>query len=501
MSNPLKLIITSKKNLSLKYGKDVKILEADLAKLILSDKKKGLNTKVVYLDDPASMKIISVSAISAVNPANCKKAIDAIYKKLTPEYIVLLGAGDVIPFQELDNPTDDDDGAVNSDLPYACETAYSKNTRTFTGPSRVVGRIPDIHGKGDITYLQTLIANIIKHKPLPASNYANYFSVSAQVWTKSTQLSLQNIFGEHKDLLISPPERSKSGYTAKHFKPLIHFYNCHGASNDTRFYGQKRTKYPESLHFSNLSKKIAPGTVIAAECCYGAELIDHNLQDDPNNMSIANAYLLNNAISFLGSSTIAYGPADSQGLADLLTQYFIKSVLNGASAGRALLEARQKFLAVVGPQLDPYELKTLAQFYLLGDPSLHPVAQEKELISFGDTTKNNRMKMALKGANLKNQMAPSKKIEGNPRSKEPGKLQKLLKELNFTQADKKAVYKVEDKKVSGMQKSLSGGKAIFRSFMKHTNTKGVKRNHLQIEVLVVKEDENQILGYRTYVSR
>jgi hypothetical protein len=357
MSNPLKLIITSKKNLELKYGEDIKLLEAALAKLVKADKARAINTQIVYLDDSKSLKGTNVQAIKAVTPTNCKKVVDALYKKLAPEYIVLLGAGDVIPFQELNNPAEDDDISVGSDLPYACETSYSKDVHAFTGPTRVVGRIPDITGKGDVSYLLTLIENVIKHKPLDASKYQKYFSVSAQVWEKSTRLSLQSMFGEHSGLLISPPNRTKTGYTSSHMKPLVHFYNCHGASNDVKFYGQKGSKYPESLHFSNLSKKIALGTVIAAECCFGAELIDHNLQDDPANMSIANTYLLNNAISFVGSSTIAYGPADSQGLADLVTQYFIKSVLNGASAGRALLEARQKFLSVVGPQLDPYELR------------------------------------------------------------------------------------------------------------------------------------------------
>jgi hypothetical protein len=109
--------------------------------------------------------------------------------------------------------------------------------------------------------------------------------------------------------------------------------------------------------------------------------------------------------------------------------------------------------------------------------------------------------MALKGTNLKNQVAPSKKIKGNPRPKEPAKLKKILSDLNFTGAEKKAVYEVKDKKVAGMQKSFSGGKALFRSFMKHTSTREADKNHVQIEVLVVKEDENQILGYRTYVSR
>jgi hypothetical protein len=46
--------------------------------------------------------------------------------------------------------------------------------------------------------------------------------------------------------------------------------------------------------------------------------------------------------------------------------------LAGASLGRAVLEARQQYAASM-TDLDPVDLKTLAQFNLLGDPSIHPV--------------------------------------------------------------------------------------------------------------------------------
>jgi hypothetical protein len=57
----------------------------------------------------------------------------------------------------------------------------------------------------------------------------------------------------------------------------------------------------------------------------------------------------------------------------LLCQYFLRRVLAGASLGRAALEARQEF-ATAGPDLDPVDIKTMAQFSLFGDPSIHPVA-------------------------------------------------------------------------------------------------------------------------------
>lgn len=47
--------------------------------------------------------------------------------------------------------------------------------------------------------------------------------------------------------------------------------------------------------------------------------------------------------------------------------------MNGASLGRAVLEARHQFAGQYS-HLAPTDLKTLAQFYLFGDPSIHAAA-------------------------------------------------------------------------------------------------------------------------------
>jgi hypothetical protein len=88
-------------------------------------------------------------------------------------------------------------------------------------------------------------------------------------------------------------------------------------------------------------------------------------------MSIANTYLAKGAAGVVASTTIAYGLPDENANADVICQLFIEQVLKGASLGRALLEAR---LGYVRQQsvADAYDEKTLAQFLLLGDPSLHP---------------------------------------------------------------------------------------------------------------------------------
>jgi hypothetical protein len=199
------------------------------------------------------------------------------------------------------------------------------------------------------------------------TDYSQYFGLSAQVWQQSTEMSLDAAFGSHANLDIAPPGAPPA--TDPHLVHLSHFINCHGASLSPDFYGESGGNYPISLTSQQVSANAAPGVVVAAECCYGAQLYDPVLVAgaDP----ICMAYLARGALGYLGSTTIAYGPSTSNGQADLLAQYFFENICLGASTGRALLEARLRF--VTGQRMsDPSNLKTLAQFLLLGDPSLTP---------------------------------------------------------------------------------------------------------------------------------
>ena len=500
-----KLIITSKENLALKYGKRFSVIRKSIAALIKADKKIGFQTSVVYLDDAASAKKAGIKSVKAVTAAAVKASIDLLYHKHIPAYILILGAQDVIPFVDITNPADDDDAVVPSDLPYACEKPYSKNINDFTGPTRVVGRLPDVPGSNDPDYIVKLISNIIKSKPIEAKSYADYFSITCDEWKLSTKLSLKNIFGNFSKMFISPPAGKK--YSAAALRPLTHFYNCHGALSDFAYYGQKGKSYPQAIHSLQLDKKISYGTIVAAECCYGAELVDNTMLGINGQISICNQYLINGALAFVGSSTIAYGPVDSQGLADLITQYFLRNVHEGASTGRAMLEARQKFIAESGPSLDPYELKTLAQFNLMGDPSVLPVkpviATRGNMVK-ENTIHNNRINLFNKGVNLKTVTARSVKQTNITPSKNAAASNSLLKQTHFTNADRKGLYNVESnaykaKAVSRGSKALVNTPAKFRTFIKETSKPADKITNIRI--LVVKETNEDILGWKIYVSR
>ena len=132
---PIKLIISAKEQLRFKYGSLLPKLEALLKKMKEADAKKGLDTRVVFLDVQSSLRRTGVKKIKVLSEEECKRAIDELYKFFVPAYIVILGWDDVIPFQLLDNPAIDQDVRIPSDLPYACDAPFSEKIDHFTGPT------------------------------------------------------------------------------------------------------------------------------------------------------------------------------------------------------------------------------------------------------------------------------------------------------------------------------------------------------------------------------
>ncbi|MEI3797601.1 hypothetical protein MRBLMN1_002043 [Chitinophaga ginsengisegetis] len=507
-----KLIITNKSALQQKYGDTHQQILDDINALQAFDNNRHLDAHIIFLDDAAQMQACQSTAVTqATDDAQNKKAIDELYRFFSPGYILLLGSQDIIPFQRLKNllPGDNDpDTFIPSDLPYACDTPYDTDPGKFISPTRVVGRLPDIPGVADASYLHTLITNIMAAVPSQQGDYLPYFSMSTFDWQNSTQNTLQNIFGSTANLLIFPgSDETLNGtnWTAAQLQAKTHFINCHGAIYNPGFYGQKSTEFPLALRSDILKDKITHGTIVAAECCYGGQLFDPK-KNSGKRISMANSYLLNHALAFVGSSNIAYGPPTGQGLADLLTQYFVINVLNGASTGRALLEARQRFLNEMGPTLDPYELKTAAQFYLLGDPSWQPVINDKDPSSPGDTQlfvntlQNRRDNLEARGKMLDDFIAVPHPSDGS-HATDPAlhnAMHKLLDEKNFAEKRDPKVF-INKKNNPAVKEDVSGSMPSVKFHVfSESATIG---DSPSTKVIVVKEKNNQILGYREYVSR
>jgi len=369
-----KVIITNMGALGEKYGKGMSRIERALLRLVAADGKRGLETKVVAVDSAGAMEAVGGRLVTDKDDQReVKAAVDAVCEAYRPDYLMLLGAPDIFPHQDLRNPVydprGDDDRVVPSDIPYACNAPYSKDPRRFVGPTRVVGRLPDLLGVANPAYLVSLLGTAARYRTRARADYQKYFSVSAEVWKGSTALSLTKLFGSGDAMATSPPKGP--AWTPAQLGRRVHFINCHGAPSDPNFYGQRGNRYPVAHWAKRLLRRVMNGTVIAVECCYGAELYDP--ADSDGQPGICSTYLRDGAYGYFGSSTIAYGPSEGNGQADLICQYFLNEVLEGASLGEAALRARHRF-AQAYTHLDPVDLKTLVQFHLLGDPSIHAVS-------------------------------------------------------------------------------------------------------------------------------
>jgi hypothetical protein len=362
-----KIIVSNRAALSKKYGaRALPLLEGAVADLIESDRTRGIEARLFFLDDKA---INGFGCRPVRGPADArgnKNAIDRLCKHYSPDYVMILGAPDVVPHVKVTNLTGDEDGRIiDSDLPYACEAAFHRDARRFLAPTRVVGRLPDINGGRDPEYLRGLLQNAIEVERRPLQDYASWFALSARSWTGSSAITAANLFSNLDGLTLCPPT-GPDKHTTLH-RTRIHFFNCHGGAGSHVFWGEQGKSQPVGFRSSSIPSRLLPGTVIAAECCYGAELYAPGRRQ----LSVSATYLKRKAAAYVGSTTIAYGPEEGQGAADLLTQFFIQFVLRGHSVGRAFLQARQKFLTLSAPRINAIELKTIAQFLLLGDPSIH----------------------------------------------------------------------------------------------------------------------------------
>lgn len=366
-----KLIVANRSAMQSKYGATgLTSIQDALQALAAADKARGLATLILYIDDGKHMAAYGGHAVvGAADERGAKAAVDAAFAALAPDFVMLLGGPDVIPHIKL-NPIaglNDGDASIPSDLPYASSAGWSRQAASYLAVTRVVGRLPAAEGDTHAEHLVGLIEAAANHQPRPAADYQQPFAISADVWRGSTQLSVATTFGPGTSVRVSPQDCHPQ--IDAELRQLAHFINCHGAEADPQFYGQQGTSYPVAVESRYVAPCISPGTVAAVECCFGAELYNHTMSgiDQPICMS----YLLGGACAFVGSTNIAYGPAASNAQADLLAQYFLQNVLAGSGTGTAFLQARQNF---VQSQImsSPANLKTLAQFILLGDPSLHP---------------------------------------------------------------------------------------------------------------------------------
>ena len=381
----IKLSVTVRGNLERKYNAaNLKLVDRAVSDWIAQDRQRGIKTIYVAVDDAEAMKELGVPAMKGTATApKIKRAIDALWERLTPDYLVIFGGDEIVPHFVVVNPSYDDSGdddkEIPTDNPYASSRRWSASKRSsYLIPDRVIGRIPDMIEDADPSWLVDYLATAAHWIPEPANTFDKTYAICAAPWKTAGEACVEYLGKEASILLVSPPEEDKFAAPRRQLGSRVHMIKCHGSPLDPRFFGQRGGWYPQALFSGTLKPRLKPGTVAAAMCCYGAQIFSPSdrAATVPGAWPLASTYLRCGAPGFVGSTMIAWVGDKTMVCADWIAAGYLKSVLGGASIGRAFLEAKQDYVRWIseqGSSPDRADEKTLIEFVLLGDPSIQPV--------------------------------------------------------------------------------------------------------------------------------
>lgn len=352
------LIVTHRRSLEAKYGAAAvqKHIAPALAAYAKAVEQRGFPVTVEWLD-----------GLKQATPAATQRAIRARAKGAY--YLTLIGAPDVIPHHELDNPVQGDiDDTIPTDLVYACDRAAGRGVKSFLHPVRAVGRIPDIRGERQPGALVEALRAAAQHRPGRLADQLPPLAVAAPSFAVSVGTILEQTFHRDYPVLTVP----SATISAAQLKRRVQLVKCHGDDAQPYFSGGDGAGGPIALDSGAVSKSVLRGTVVACGSCYGAELYDPlGSSTAQGSLPIANAYLAAGAAGYYGSTGIAWVGEKTLEGPDILLRNVLVALSRGASLGDALLTAQRGFLRTAG-SLDALELKSYAQLILLGDPTATP---------------------------------------------------------------------------------------------------------------------------------
>jgi hypothetical protein len=241
-----------------------------------------------------------------------------------------------------------------------------------------MGRIPDVVSDRDPAWLVDYLATATSWKSKPASFYKEAYAICCDQWRYPGKKSMQYIAKPVSALFISPPTKDMTPSARDRLSARLHMIECHGLKRVSTFYGQKGKRYVRAITSATLKPRLKPATVVATGCCYGAQIFSPARNAKKRGeWPLASTYLRKGALGFVGSTMITLHDPFNMMLADSIVAEYLHSVLKGSSIGRAFLDAKQIYLRRLIFQqhygLDDGDEKTLIEYVLLGDPSIHPV--------------------------------------------------------------------------------------------------------------------------------
>ncbi len=411
---PVYVIFSSREGLVGQYGpQTAAILDSELRKLAaLVRQRRGWDALIYYPDDAICTARFDLTPVNPRDPWKLKNALADLDGALAKRgqmigALLIVGGETIVPFHRLPNPTDDIDGDVISDSPYATLGA------NYFVPDWPVGRLPAERGPDAGLLLEQLRQMQRYHarrkqagrflgldwssmflslfaRVMPQSKEPG-FGYTAAVWRRSSLAVFRPIGAPHT-VKASPPEHSGSVDRAQLAKSNLGYYNLHGLEDSPAWYGQRDplersappeknkpaeksspvqsgdlADYPVALAPEDLHRNGRAQRVIFSEACYGGHVFGKTESE-----SLVLKFLSMGALAVIGSTGIAYGSVNTPLLAaDLLGNLFWQHLKNGRTVGEALLQARIDLVREMDRRqgfLDGEDQKTLISFVLYGDP-------------------------------------------------------------------------------------------------------------------------------------
>jgi hypothetical protein len=302
-----------------------------------------------------------------------------------------------VPFHRLPNPTDDMDGEVMSDNPYA-----TLDSNYFI-PEWPIGRLPGETGSDaglllgqirqslryhtdqnleDPWWLRLIGTISLFNRPNPKTDKKRFqsktllstsFGYTAAIWRRSS-IAVYRPLGEAANLLVSPPTKAQSLNAEKMLRSSLGYYNLHGISDGCDWYGQRdfadkndSVEYPVALSPVNLKKNGYVPNIVFSEACFGGYIEKKKIDE-----AISLKFISIGTLAVIASTCTAYGSVASPLIgADLLGFLFWKRLREGFNIGDSLVYAKVELAREMNRRqgyLDGEDQKTLLSFVLYGDP-------------------------------------------------------------------------------------------------------------------------------------
>lgn len=376
------------------YCKELGIILTDvdaLANTLNCDENDVKRLIFNYIQDSKSRDVnyclldIQDNAIQKANGSEVHSVVELLKKIVNvvrPKYIFILGNEEIINVISWENKVPQDpDTDVLSDLPYVTldiNSPFKGQRYDFTNALHV-GRLP-CYSNETFEEFEAYFKNAAQFsgkakKVIP-------FGLSTATWDRVSNGIFAKVASDEVE--VSPDIELDNVEDVIQSESNLLYFNLHGSNDEGNWYGQGDFGCISTFSPDKLDSFTGP-YFIAVEACYGARYTDSLNPEE----SIVLKAVQNGCLAMLGSSKIAMGATNdsekgSEFAADTMVGSYIKELASGSSAGEAFCSAlqavaQQGFSNKNGCKI--YNVLTIAEFSLYGDPSVRLLKKETSILS------------------------------------------------------------------------------------------------------------------------